>query len=862
MSSSSGSSTCRASDKDKNLCHSAEAEYLDDNLTAPTLSPDDIDLICAHLDDRPFDEWLGILENAVNTHRGDPLLPLSKYQYFAYLCTGPLRGQEVDEWKTLVSFEAFVIHEWSIYPEVRNCTMPIDEDSPEEYQSFRVFLIATVWAVCGAVVATFFAPRTPAISISTMALQILIAASGHLYALLPRLEIPICGPKKIVLNSGLPWSFKEQMLATLGMSVAVGSPYSQNSILAQGNSYFYGRNDASSYGYMILLTFSSTFMGFGFAGIFKSLLVYQPRMMWPSLLSSLPLSRALVARDTRETVNGWRLKRYEWFGLTTLVFFGWYWICNNVISFVSYFDWICYIRPQNSDINGLTGMWTGLGLNPVPSLDFGVIGSLTGILVPVYAYSNMMIGILISTLGAIVMWYTNVGNTGYFPVNSNLLYDNEGSSFNVSRVLDPETRRFDGTRFQNYSLPWYSAANLISYGCFFMLYPLALVYSVLNYGNELKEGAKTMLAGLTSWKSGRAIDRYNDTFCRRQQRYKEVPEWVCMLILVSMFGMAIGCIEGYPTTDTPVWSILLGIGLAFVFIPISGILMALTGQAFETNVLFELIMGYAREGHGITLMVSKVYATNFFSQTDNWITNQKQAHYAGLAPWSLFSVQVFTTAVTVFVQCGIMAFQLQGGVHNMCNPKNPQFFTCQGIRTYFNASIIWGVIGPRRVFLSLYPQMKWCFLIGVCIPLPLGLWRKLGPRLARGMSPKSSLSRWLRAEGLIYVNELLIATAMLSPGYGVVLIDWYVHLFFQLWVRQRYPRWWAKHAYLLIAGISCGVGWAGFFNFWATQYSHPVHVSGWENDVVETTADYNYTAVLRTLPAGEYFGPRRGTFPP
>jgi len=842
-----------------------------DDWTASSLDEEELELIYAHLGDRSFEEWLQILRDAVKLHHNDPLVFPTKYHFLENLAAGPLPGQNEEEWRGLVAFEAFVIHEWSIYPEVRSVTTPIEEPD-EDYTNLRVYVISAVWAMAGATVDTFFAMRTPAITISTLALQILIAASGQLWSLLPKTTFPIGFGKRIVLNNGHPWSFKEQMLATLGMAVGAGSPYSQSVTITQGNKYFYGMSNANSFGYQITLTLSSAFMGFGFGGIFRSMLVYPSTMPWFYNLSTIKISRVFTQRDIRENINGWKLKRGEFVLGLGLIAFCWYWIVTNVLSFLSIFDWICYAAPNNVDANAITGLISGLGINPFPTFDFSITSTyFQGILVPVYAYANMMSGYIIGMIAVIIVWYTNVRYTGYFPIGGPSLYDNTGQVFQQSKILNSDLE-FDEEKYQSYSLPYWSALNVVSYGAFFMVYPLGFVYAILNNGSHLISGFKTMWVGLKFWnrQGKRAVDYFDDSFSRRQQRYREVPEYVYFGLFIAAFAMAIGCVEGYKFTDTPVWTIALGVGLAAVFIPISGILYAKTGQTFETNVLFELIIGLARPGHNQTLLVSKCFATNFFSQTDNWISNQKIAHYSGISPWSMFSIQCLTTVLVSFVQVGIMTFQLNGGIKDMCNLKNKDHFICSGARTYFNASIIWGLIGPRRVFKGLYPDMKWCFLIGAVVPLPFWVWRTFGPKLSekRGLNVKS-WSGYIASGGFLeYVDELLVCTALLTPAFGNLnvvgipyLPDYYMHCLFQFFVRQKFPRWWTKYAYLITPSLSIGTSWAAFFNFWATEYKHVVYLDAWTNNVSSENMNSNMTAVRKKVPKGDYFGPAQGNLP-
>ena len=243
------------------------------------------------------------------------------------------------------------------------------------------------------------------------------------------------------------------------------------------------------------------------------------------------------------------------------------------------------------------------------------------------------------------------------------------------------------------------------------------------------------------------------------------------------------------------------------------------------------------------------------------------AHYSGISPWSMFSIQCLTTLLTSFVQVGIMTFQLNGGIEDMCDLENRNHFICNGARTYFNASIIWGLIGPRRVFKGLYPGMKWCFLIGAVVPLPFWVWRKFGPMLAekRGYN-KKSWSGYIMAGGFLeYIDELLVATSLISPALGnvdsSVLPDFYMHCLFQFFIRQKFPRWWMKYAYLIPPSLSIGTSWAAFFNFWATQYKHIVSLDAWTTTVSYDNMDNTLTAVRLVVPDGEYFGPAPGTLP-
>jgi hypothetical protein len=57
-------------------------------------------------------------------------------------------------------------------------------------------------------------------------------------------------------------------------------------------------------------------------------------------------------------------------------------------------------------------------------------------------------------------------------------------------------------------------------------------------------------------------------------------------------------------------------------------------------------------------------------------------------------------------------------IENLCDPHNTQRFTCAGSKVVYNASIIWGTIGPQRMFQSgqVYSGLMYFFILGVSRP--------------------------------------------------------------------------------------------------------------------------------------------------
>lgn len=56
-----------------------------------------------------------------------------------------------------------------------------------------------------------------------------------------------------------------------------------------------------------------------------------------------------------------------------------------------------------------------------------------------------------------------------------------------------------------------------------------------------------------------------------------------------------------------------------------------------------------------------------------------------------------------------------GNIKDLCQPTNSDRFTCAGAKVVYNASLIWGTIGPQRMFQAgqVYNGLMYFFLIGV-----------------------------------------------------------------------------------------------------------------------------------------------------
>lgn len=854
-------------DEDKILPVSEDFDIIKrfDFFADKSMSEDDLLIVQDHLHDLDFDTNLEIIQNAYEEHRDDELLSMAHRQFLEKLISGDIKSMSQHDWEIVVAFEAFLINEWSIYPEVRSVTRPVDEpdDGNEHFESLRAYIIGLIWSLSGSVLYTFFAVRYPTVSITSTGLDILIAGTGKLCSRLPYMALPLGKGRKIILNSGKPWTFKEQMLANM-MTVANQAAYSQDTVIAMANNHFYGIESAKSFGFTILLTLCQNIMGFGIAGVMRAIAIYPTQMAWFTVLPTLSLNRTLVKQGVRENINGWKLTEVEFFWIFAWISFGWYWITDFVFMALSVFTWPTWIAPENIDLQAICGYSTGLGLNPITTFDFNVI-TFTTLYTPYASFMTYYFGMLIGMIAIIILWYNNVRWTGYFPINANGIYDNTGASYDVTKVLD-SNNFLSQESLQKYSLPFFSAGLLVYTGVYFMEYPAMAVFMFLNWYKYFKVAIPSIFRGIFT-KSG-TVSLYNDTFSRRIRRYKEVPEWWFLSVLAIGFAFGVACVEKYSFTNTPVWTIVLGIGISLFFMGPAAILEARTTYTFFINLLFEVLIGYALPGNGNALMVGKGIAVMCQGEGYSYLYSLAAAHYASIPPRAVFRAQIIAMVCASFVMAGLVTWQASGSIQDMCDPENTTTkFTCQGARTYFNNAVQFGTIGPQRMFDGLYPQLKWCFLIGAVYPLPFWAARKLTAKLSSNRSPESRVAQWSATLGtwLAEVNEIVILQGALNWAptnwyYNITNLE--VGVFWHKFVKARYPRWWAKYTFPFYNAAIIGVAYSALIMFFATSYKHLVSIDWWGNAVFGNTADALGTAIrLNVTAEGDYIGPRRGTFP-
>ena len=177
----------------------------------------DISLILDRILEMSDEEATNILVHANEVYSDDPNFSTVMYQKIQILLQGyKVADMEHVDWSFELRSIACMIYYHSPYPEVRAVTDPFD-DPTIPVETLRCYVIGMCLMAGSSAINTFFSPRQPSINLSGLVLQCILAPCGQFCArFLPKWTIK-CWRFNIALNPG-PWTFKEQILATIMVS--------------------------------------------------------------------------------------------------------------------------------------------------------------------------------------------------------------------------------------------------------------------------------------------------------------------------------------------------------------------------------------------------------------------------------------------------------------------------------------------------------------------------------------------------------------------------------------------------------------------------------------------------------------------
>ncbi|XP_071694164.1 oligopeptide transporter 4-like [Rutidosis leptorrhynchoides] len=698
-------------------------------------------------------------------------------------------------------------------------TVPTTDDPTQSVWTFRMWVLGLISCVLLSFLNQFFSYRTSPLIITQITVQVATLPLGRLMAaLLPtskfNLKIPGCGSWKLSLNPG-PFNMKEHVLITIfanaGAAFGNGSAYAVgivNIIKA-----FYGRNISFVAAWLLIIT--TQVLGYGWAGLLRKYVVEPSHMWWPSTLVQISLFRALHEKEDEEedpaNEKKKRMSRSKFFVIVLACSFVWYLFPGYLFQTLQSISWVCWAFPNSVTAHQLGSGFSGLGLGAF-SLDWATTASFlfSPLISPFFAIANVFFGyvLIMYMVIPISYWGLNVYNAKNFPIYSADLFTGNGQPYNITQIVNSRFE-IDKDEYAKQGKVNLSMFFALTYGFGFATIASTLTHVALFYGREIYYRWKASAKGKV------------DVHTRLMRRnYKDIPAyWFYVLLTLTLLVSLALTIFMKDDIQMPFWGLLFAALIAFLFtLPIS-IITATTNQTPGLNIITEYAMGLIYPGKPIANVCFKTYGYMSMLQAISFLSDFKLGHYMKIPPRSMFLVQFLGTIIAGTVNLSV-AWYLLSNVDQICHPdpKSNSPWTCPNDHVFFDASVIWGLVGPKRIFgpLGNYGALNWFFLGGIIGPVIVWLCHKAFPKVS-----------WIP---LINLPVLLGATAYMPPAAAVNYNSWIlVGTIFNFFVFRYRKMWWKRYNYILSAALDAGVAFMAVLLYFSTGLED-INVHWWGTD--------------------------------
>ncbi|KAI9121481.1 hypothetical protein K1719_008514 [Acacia pycnantha] len=676
--------------------------------------------------------------------------------------------------------------------------------------TFRMWFLGLISCSLLSFFNQFFAYRSEPLVITQITVQVATLPIGYfMAAVLPttKVRIPRFGSKTFSLNPG-PFNMKEHVLITIfanaGSAFGSGSPYAVGIVTII--KAFYGRGISFFAAWLLIIT--TQVLGYGWAGLIRKYVVEPAHMWWPSTLVQVSLFRALHEKDDQKPT------RAKFFFIALLCSFIWYLVPGYLFSTLTSISWVCWIFSKSVTAQQLGSGMKGLGLGAI-TLDWSAVASFlfSPLISPFFAIVNIFVGyaVILYIVIPIAYWGLNVYNANRFPIFSSHLFTSQGELYNITAIVNDKFE-IDIAQYEAQGRIHLSVFFALTYGFGFATIAATLTHVVCFYGREIMERYRASTEGK------------EDIHTRLMKRYEDIPSWWFYVLLGVTFVVSLFlCIFMNDQVQMPWWGLIFASLIAFVFtLPIS-IITATTNQTPGSNIITEYVFGLIYPGRPIANVCFKTYGYISMAQAVSFLSDFKLGHYMKIPPRSMFLVQFIGTMLAGTINAGV-AWWLLTSIKNICQdevlpPDSP--WTCPGDRVFFDASVIWGLVGPKKIFGSEgnYSAMNWFFLGGAVGPVLVWLLHRAFPTQS-----------WIP---LINLPVLLGATGAMPPATPLNYNAWiFFGTIFNFFIFRYRKQWWQRYNYVLSAALDAGVAFMAVLiyfsvglenkniNWWGTGGEH------------------------------------------
>ncbi|GJJ75281.1 hypothetical protein EMPS_07639 [Entomortierella parvispora] len=667
--------------------------------------------------------------------------------------------------------------------------VPITDDPTLAAITFRFWTISFIFSVIGAVIQQYYFFRSTSGTFSIYFVNLVSYGMGKAMArTLPMRSISI-GSFSMSFNPG-PFNLKEHALISIAVNTAANAAYAIDILSAMDLELNHRIGTLGA----LLLLLTTQCVGYGMAGVLRKYLVYPAEMVWWPNLVQVVFFNAIHNTDefkSKKMVRGWSYMKFFW--VVSGVLFLWEFFPQFIAPIFGYIDWICWIKPFDYNFWAIFSSISGGGVFSI-SLDWTSIGGST-LYFPLYAMlCNFGGNILSYWILLPALWMTNTLGTKAIghPLTSKLFHVDTSAPFNITPYLNPDyslnEEKFEAEAGAVKMSPMYAINFFLSFvalaGC---------VSQIICF-----QGPQIWKA----WKSAISGDE-EDIHTKMMRVYPEVPQWWYGLFYLIMVALAIVTCECYGL-ELPWWALLISLAIGWVMTLPIGAMQAITGFQPGLNVITELICGYMLPGKPIANMVFKCYGYMSMYQCTTLLSDLKLGHYMKIPPRSLFIAQFYGTVIGAIINyyTMILIINAHRSWLNGVGQGDPSgLWTGYNVQTYWGSALIYGALGPQRMFSNAggYGFIFYGFLVGAIIPIILWALSKKFPKVS-----------WEK------FNIAIIAGGMSAypNGYSMGILGGTVTaILFQFYLFRYHKAWWQKYTFILSAALDTGAAFTGLFIF-------------------------------------------------
>ncbi|GLU08960.1 hypothetical protein SLE2022_258410 [Rubroshorea leprosula] len=686
-------------------------------------------------------------------------------------------------------------------------TVSNTDDPNQPVWTFRMWFLGLLSCALLSFLNQFFYYRTEPLVITQITVQVATLPIGRfMAAVLPKtqyqISIPGLGPKMFSLNPG-PFNMKEHVLITIFANA--GSAFGNGSAYAVGIvniiKAFYKRNISFFAAWLLIVT--TQVLGYGWAGLLRKYVVEPAHMWWPGNLVQVSLFRALHEKEEREKKQ---MTRAKFFLIVLVCSFSWYLLPGYLFTTLTSISWVCWIFSKSVTAQQLGSGLRGLGLGAL-TLDWSAVSSFlfSPLISPFFAIVNVFVGyvLIVYIVTPIAYWGVDLFSARRFPIFSSHLFTAQGQPYDILAIVN-NNFELDKGKYEEEGRIHLSVFFALTYGFGFATIASTITHVGLFYGREIYQRYRASYQGK------------EDIHTKLMRKYKDIPSWWFYILLAVTIAISLLLCIFDKKVQLPWWGLLFASGMAFVFtLPVS-IITATTNQTPGLNIITEYVIGIIYPGRPIANVCFKTYGYMSMAQAVSFLSDFKLGHYMKIPPRSMFLVQFIGTILAGTINLAV-AWWLLNSIHEICQDDLPANspWTCPNDRVFFDASVIWGLVGPRRIFGSQgnYSAMNWFFLGGALGPIIVWLLHRTFPKQS-----------WIP---LINLPVLLGATAYMPPATALNYNNWVlVGTIFNFFVFRYQKQWWQRYNYILSAALDAGVAFMAVALYFAVGIEN-ISVSWW-----------------------------------